>query len=97
MDGACFAARKAKALRLIRPAVSKPNFIVANGSSRKQDAYDVIRTEVSARHAEEFKQAGPWRRLTLWLRMEREIYEELKKRLPPEPLYAGRPADEEQT
>lgn len=65
------------------------NTIIAALFGRKE-AREVIRREVTARHAEELKRSGLWRRLVVWLRIEREVNSELKRKFPPHALYAAR-------
>ena len=47
--------------------------------------------EVRGRYEAEWQQAGPWKRVGLWFKIQRTIAAELKRRFPPHALYARRP------
>jgi len=64
--------------------------IIAPQSSARKEARRLIEREVTIRHADERQGAGWWRRLVIWMKVQREVAAELKRRFPPQALYVRR-------
>lgn len=56
----------------------------------RSEVRTIVRAQVTARHAEELKRSGFWRRLVVRLRIEREVLVELKRKFPPHAHYSAR-------
>ena len=59
-------------------------------SHSQDEILQAIRREVKGRHAAAINAAGFWRRLVIRIQIEREARHELKRRFPPDALYATR-------
>jgi len=64
------------------------NSIIAQRSKAREEARRLIEREVSSRYEEERKRAGLWRRLMVWMIIQKEVAEEMKRKFPPQALYA---------
>ena len=55
----------------------------------RKEARLLIERAVNDRYAGARKNAGFWPRLAIWIKIQREIAGELKRKFPPHALYAG--------
>ena len=69
------------------------NPIIPPRSEAKAEARNAIRRDLTLRYAEQRKHSGLWRRLVIRVRMEREVAAELKRRFPPQALFATSGSD----
>ena len=71
---------------LLAIAITRLPFL-RNLALPKDEARKAIRRELFERYKAERKQAGFWRGLLIWVKIEREAQEEMKRRFPPHALY----------
>jgi len=71
---------------LLSIAISRLAFL-RNLALPKGEARKAIRRELFERCKAERKQAGFWRGLLIWAKIERAVQEEVKRRFPPHALY----------
>ena len=64
------------------------NSIITPQTRAKREARQRIEVEVSSRYAKEMKSGGIWRRVEIWLTIQKEVRAELKRKFPPHALYS---------